>query len=284
MNIPPRIAILEEYVKKEGGKLFSSLESKNCIVFCKETGREFVRKAKIIALAEAMYRLKSPYALEIFGIQEKNEKAYLLMERILQGSLEQLIKSGKNQYNYISEEKIWDIAAQISITLNHFHMNSIYHKGLRPCSIYLSSAGFAKLDEFVVLQKANSMDVSSPYSGSIAAYQCPELINGQRCTNKADMFSFGAILFEIGEQHLPFESTTIEDLNEKILTAKHRPFERITSPRLQKLITQLLHKLPKKRPSASDLLQWPEIKSSAERMKQQAAKKFEEDSEIEEQI
>ena len=210
--------------------------------------------------AQAMARLSSHQnILTIHDLGEHDGQPYMVMEFMTGGKVEGLIEEAPE--HRLPLERVIGIAKSVCLGLEFAHSEGIVHRDLKPGNVFLTAEGMAKIADFGL---AVAVDVSRLTSeGTMVGtpfYMPPEQAMGREVTPKADLYSLGAMLYEMVTGRPPFVGDTSVaiitqhiDSSPPISPTWHRAD---IPPSLETLIMQLLEKDPQKRPgSAADVLQ-----------------------------
>jgi len=214
------------------------------------------------ALATAA--LNHPNILVVFDIGREGRTAYVVAELLEGQTLREVIEAGR-----LPLRKAVDYASQIASGLAAAHAKGIVHRDLKPENVFVTAEervkildfGLAKLTEGSSSTSATST-VLSPRTepGMVVGtlgYMSPEQVRGLAVDHRADIFSFGAVLYEMLAGRRAFRGDTAADTMTAIL--KEAPPELADSgsavpPTLARVVDRCLEKAPGSRfQSASDL-------------------------------
>ena len=175
----------------------------------------FDREAKLLA------SLNHPHIAAIYGLEESNGVRALVMELVEGPTLAERIKQGP-----LPPDEALPIAKQIAEALEYAHERGIIHRDLKPSNVKITPDGAAKVLDFG-LAKALEGDISavdistSPtlshaatQAGILlgtAAYMSPEQARGKKVDRRADIWAFGAVLYEMLTGRPAFIGDTISD-------------------------------------------------------------------------
>jgi eukaryotic-like serine/threonine-protein kinase len=216
--------------------------------------------------ARAVAALNHPNVLSIYDTGVENGVPYLVSELLEGESLRQRLEQGP-----IAARKAVEYAQQVADGLAAAHEKNIVHRDLKPENIFLTSGGRVKILDFG-LAKLQASDAGAPADGATATiaavtnpgvvmgtagYMAPEQVRGQAVDHRADIFSFGAVLYEmLSGQRAFHKDTSVETLNAIL---KEDPPEldaeklRV-APGLERIVYHCLEKKPADRfQSARDL-------------------------------
>ena len=221
-------------------------------------GLDQVSRTRITREAQAMGRLGDhPNILQIHDLGEDNGQPYLVLPLMTGGSVEGLIAEAPG--HRIGLEQALDIARGVCQGLEFAHGRGIVHRDLKPGNVWLSEDGTPKIGDFglaVVLDRSR-ITTEGMMVGTVA-YMPPEQAMGGEVTPSSDLYSLGAMLYEMVTGRPPFlGDDAVAIIGQHINTPPVSPVRHKSDcPRLlEALILRLLAKGPAERPeSATDVL------------------------------
>ncbi len=147
--------------------------------------------------------LDHPYILRIIGVEEKS-RPYIVMELLQGQTLRQVLRSVER----LPAELALDIAARICEALEYLHAKNIIHRDLKPENIMLCDDGSIRVMDFGIAKAVGLRRLT--FTGFSAAmgtpdYMAPEQVKGKRGDARTDLYSLGAMLYEMLTGSTPFE-------------------------------------------------------------------------------
>ena len=220
------------------------------------------RLARFQQEARVLSALNHPNLLTIFDVGNQ-ESAYYLVCELLEGeTLRERLNSGP-----LALRKAVDYGIQMANGLGAAHEKGIVHRDLKPDNIFITKDGRVRILDFGLAKSTiapgeNTATIASPDTipgvvmGTVG-YMSPEQVRGQTVDLRSDIFSFGAIFYEMVAGQRAFRgSSSIEAMNAIL---KEDPPEissaaKSISPAMERLIRRCLEKAPEERfQSARDL-------------------------------
>ena len=218
------------------------------IAFIKSEGLDLVRVRRE---AEAMGRLGDhPNVVTVHDVVEDGDRVYLVSQYMAGGDLEQRLAQVDG--NRLSVHESLTVGEQLCAALGHAHANGIVHRDLKPGNVWLSSDGSVKLGDFgLAVSLSRTRLTQDRAMVGTATYMPPEQAVGGDVTPRSDLYSLGAMLYEMLTGRPPFlgdDSVAVisQHLNTRpVAPSWHNPAVR---PELEALILELLEKAPAARP------------------------------------
>ncbi|MEO8751655.1 MAG: protein kinase [Casimicrobiaceae bacterium] len=150
--------------------------------------------------AKSAGRLNHPNIVTIYDVGESGDVAYIAMEFLGGQSLREILDSG----TVLPLEKIADIAAQVADGLAFAHQHGVVHRDIKPANIMVLDSGMVKITDFGIARlPTGTRTVAGTIFGS-PKYISPERIKGLEVDGRSDIFSLGAVLYEMLTGFPPF--------------------------------------------------------------------------------
>ena len=209
--------------------------------------------------ARAAAALSHPNILAIFQFGTYEGAPYLVSELLHGSTLREQLRRGS-----LSVQKAVDYAIQIAHGLAAAHDKQIVHRDLKPENLFVTNEGRVKILDFGLAKFGTPPTSSIPATQTGAGvllgtvgYMAPEQVRGESADHRADIFAFGAILYEMVSGKRAFARPTKVETMEAILNDEPISISHLVPavpPGLQSIINRCLEKNPEQRfHSASDL-------------------------------
>ncbi len=199
--------------------------------------------------AQTAAKLSHPNIITIFDVCEYQERYFIAMEYLPGDTLKDVLASKKS----FKMEDILEILIQTSNGLDHAHSKGIVHRDIKPENIKLLEDGSVKIMDFGIASiesKKTGLTQDGTMLGTIAYMSPEQLYSSKSVDSRSDIFSFGAMMYEIFTGQIPFEGETIGETIIKIMTfdpEKVRNINSRVSEKLQDIVHKCLERDPEKR-------------------------------------
>ena len=234
------------------------LDREVAFALIKTEGLDDVSRTRITREAQAMGRLGShPHIVTVFDLGEHEGQTYMVTELMGGGDVEGVIEDATD--HRLPLEQAIDIAKETCRGLEFAHSRGIVHRDLKPGNVWLTGDGVAKIGDFglAVAIDRSRLTTEGMMVGTVS-YMPPEQAMGGEVTPRADLYSLGAMLYEMVTGRPPFlGDDSVAIIGQHINTPPVAPtwHNSACSRPLEALILRLLAKDPSERPgSASDVL------------------------------
>lgn len=195
--------------------------------------------------ARAAAALNHPNIITVYEVGRYEDQSYIAMEYVDGVPLGDEIQRG------ISLERALAIGVQACDGLEKAHRAGIVHRDVKPDNLLIDSDDRVKILDFGIATfgEAGGLTASESTAGT-AHYMSPEQARGDDVDARSDVFSLGAVLYEILTGKRPFKGTHVEAVRYSILNEEPEPLSALNPslpPELERIISKALSKNPDER-------------------------------------
>ena len=209
-------------------------------------------KKRLIREAKAAAKLDHPNICPIHEVAEEDGTSFIVMQYVEGETL-----AVKIQRKPLELKESLDIAVQVADALSEAHKSGIIHRDVKPQNIMVNARGQAKVMDFGLAKiiEPSSMMESEALTQSLLTepgmiigtvpYMSPEQLRGEALDARSDIFSFGAVLYEMISGRQPFAAESAAATASAILTKEPLPVARFAPEapeELQRIVRKCLEK------------------------------------------
>ncbi len=210
-----------------------------------ETRLRFLREGRTAA------KIDHGNAVRLLAAGEENNLAYLVMEFVDGGSLQQRI----DRFKRLPAAEVISVARQVAAALGAGHRLGIMHRDVKPANVLFTREGEAKLADYG-LAKEDRAEQSLSMTGMVMGtphYMAPEVCEGKKADARSDLYALGVMMYYMASGKYPFDADAVMQLLMAHVQDVAPPLENVP-PALAEVIDRLMAKSPAARYQTADQL------------------------------
>ncbi|TNJ26429.1 Kinase, NEK [Giardia muris] len=211
---------------------------------CSDEGREKLRKEARMHLS-----LNHPNIIRCLGIGENDlDNTFVLVTELCYGDLSEEMNRRKNAGHSYTDQEVWKTIREVAAALAYLHEKRLVHRDLKPANILIASDDRCVLGDFGLIKMLGDSSRMDTILGTLS-YMAPEIHREERYDKSVDVWALGVIGYEMCTHALPFRNIVAITEETPAPSLEGRPSD------LAALISRMLSKDPKDRPTAREVLE-----------------------------
>lgn len=206
--------------------------------------------------------LKNPYIVEMFDFFKENGIVNIVMEYVCNGNVFKFL----NSYNPLSDYHIGRIWAQTALGIEYLHDKGILMRDIKPENLVLDEDYNLKLCDFGWATRLSDTEYKKLKGGTFV-YMSPETLKGEEQDKASDIWSLGVLLFELLHNREPYTGADSCEEQLYFLNVQRVVYKKNVTLALSDLISEMLNKDWRLRPSIKDILKRPFTKPHLEEIR-----------------
>jgi hypothetical protein len=202
--------------------------------------------------AQSSARLSHPGIVTVFDSGEDAEGPFIVQELVEGTTLAgYLSKTGP-----LGPERVIDIVSQVASALDHAHGLGVIHRDVKPANLILEPGGRVRLADFGIartVDDAATITASGELVGTIT-YLAPEILAGDPATVASDVYSLGAVTYELLSGRPPYRADTPAAMIEAVRRAEVPDLHGIAPDEMAAAVSAAMSKDPAARPETAGTL------------------------------
>lgn len=210
-------------------------------------------ESRFLREAQSAGRLSHPNIVTIYDVGESDALAYIAMEYLPGATLRKLMDKGPMPIDLVI-----DTVTQMAEALAFAHQHGVIHRDIKPANVVVTGqSGRIKLTDFGIAHLSNSDHTHAGQMLGSPRYMSPEQAMGREIDGRSDIFSLGAVLYEMLTARYAFDGDSLPTILYRVINETPVPATSLRSgisDRVSNLLSRMLHKNPAERPDARTLL------------------------------
>lgn len=227
------------------------VDRKVAVKVCHETAND----AELSPLARKMFfnearaagSLDHPNILKVYDAGEADGRPFMVMEFVDNADT---LRSHCTRATLLPVERICELMRQAAEALHYAHSHGVLHRDIKPANLMLARGGSLKIVDFGIAQRIQADQTQVLGWFGSPQYMSPEQARDEQLTPQSDLFSLGAVMYELLCGQHAFVAKGISGLVSKILNEQPEPIEKLrpdVPPRVAHIVEKALAKDPRER-------------------------------------
>ncbi|MCI0343918.1 MAG: serine/threonine protein kinase, partial [Chloroflexi bacterium] len=178
-------------------------------------------RLRFLREAKAAGRLSHPGIVTVHDVGELEDVAFIVMELVEGRSVKDVLDRG----DQIPLAVALDIVRQAAEALDFAHRHGVVHRDVKPGNLMLTRQGMVKITDFGIARVDQTARTRTGILVGSPGYMSPEQLMGKTVDGRSDVFSLGAMLYELATGRGPFDAEQREDVVALMNNITNRPHE-----------------------------------------------------------
>lgn len=193
--------------------------------------------------------------VQVYGAHTTSQNPFIIMDYFTKGSLRDLVKEQKKKKEPIDYQLIISLLIDCATAIEYLHSKNIIHRDVKPANFLITDHLGVRITDFGV-SRVQQNDMKMTLIGT-PFWMAPEVLSGKEYSEKADVYSFALIIYELVTREEPYQELNLFNLEEHIVEKKLRPkIPDSCHPELYQLMELCWDSDPRERPSFHNILKY----------------------------
>lgn len=185
-----------------------------------DTVRQRVSRQMFLSEAHLVGLLQHPHILPIYDAGEENGRCYVVTEFIYGA---RTLATYCREDNLLAPDTVVEIAYQCARALAYAHARGVIHRDIKPSNLMLNVASELRVIDFGIALGPNGVGSGIEGIAGSPSYMSPEQVQSATLSNRSDLYSLGAVMYELLTGVRPFRGSTLAKLMHQIVYATPPP-------------------------------------------------------------
>jgi eukaryotic-like serine/threonine-protein kinase len=198
-------------------------------------------RKRFLREAQSAARLSHPHIITVFDFGEDQDRVFMAMELLEGIDLKEAIRARKLP----SLEDQLEVMEQICDGLAFAHAKGVVHRDIKPANIHIQPDGKVKIMDFGLARLGESEMTATGMILGTPHYMSPEQVRGEKADARSDVFSLGAVFYELLAHHKAFDADSMHSILFQVLEHQPEPLRKWAPdlpPRLVQVVEKALEK------------------------------------------
>jgi len=207
--------------------------------------RAKIARKMFLSEAHMVGKLQHPHILPIYDAGEENGRCYIVTEHV-HGA--RTLSSYCRPDNLLRIDDVVEIMYKCAKALHYAHSRGVIHRDIKPSNLMLTQANDVRIIDFGIALVADSEISRIEGIAGSPSYMSPEQVQSLDITNRSDLYSLGAVMYELLTGFRPFRGGNLSKLLHQIVYATAQPIHTLR-PKIPELLEDSVAKALQKDPA-----------------------------------